>query len=254
MVLPWLFWVLPSMLSCCSANILWSGGVSSPACDCLSVGCGNSGSSVLSPAPPSLPVLGSCVLPGLKNGGQSPLPTHLWVLMGWASVMGSAGGGRIEPHPGIPALSRGLEHADYSRACGKGFPSCPSWSRGACPTALVSSCLSLGGWLRARAPGQWPCQGSAPRRAWRGCGWGSPGRTRPGRFVPGLTVPAPAPLPAASARPGGPGAKSHVAAGVSQLLPAKCGRDLAGPCCPAGAGAVLQSPHSIPWLLLQPQL
>lgn len=81
----------------------------------------------------------------------------------------------------------------------------------------------------------------------------TPGRTRPGRFVPGLTLPAPAPLCAAPARPGGPGAKSHVAAGVSQLLPAKCGRDLAGPRCLAGAGAVLQSPHSIPWLL-QPQL
>lgn len=93
----------------------------------------------------------------------------------------NAGGGRIELHPGIPALSRGLEHAGYSRASGKGFLSCPSWSRGACPTALVSSCLSLGGWLCAAAPGQWPCQGSAPRREWRGAGgalhpWQNPTR------------------------------------------------------------------------------
>lgn len=74
----------------------------------------------------------------------------------------------------------------------------------------------------------------------------TPGRTRPGRFVPGLTVPAPAPLsPPLPAQ--GPGAKSHAAAGISQLLPAKCGRDLAGPHGPAGA--VLQSPLSIPWLL-----
>lgn len=47
--------------------------------------------------------------------------------------MGSTGEGRIEPHPGIPVLSKGLEHAGHSRASGKGFPSCPSWSRAACP-------------------------------------------------------------------------------------------------------------------------
>lgn len=141
---------------------------------------------------------------------------------------------------GIPGL---LARVFYPVPAGAEVPAPLLWSLPASPWEAGFVPQPLG---NGRAKDQHPGGDGGVR-----VGLCTPGRTRPGRFVPGLTLPAPALLSAASARPGGPGAKSHVAASVSQLLPAKCGRDLAAPCCPAGA--VLQSPHSIPWLL-QPQL
>lgn len=81
-------WCSPGCSGCCprcspAAQQTPSGcGVFSPeVCDCQSMCCGCSGNSALPPASPSLPRLGSSVLPGLKNGERSPYPFQLWVMV-----------------------------------------------------------------------------------------------------------------------------------------------------------------------------
>lgn len=105
--------------------------------------------------------------------------------------------------------------------------------------------------------------GSAPQARGDGGGAGGAphpllGKTQTYRFISGaasaclLQPCSPPPLPAQ----GGTGAKWHVAAGVSRLLPAKCGRDLAElRCLPVRSWGCSpeQSPPSFILQLLQPQ-